>query len=137
MFHSDDDIYYIGESLCARTLPKAEWTHAAHVAAAVWMLDQYGLAQAELRMPDIIRTYNEATGVSNTDQEGYHDTITIASLRVIAAKSGEGSLVERVNRLLANGFDRPGWLMVHYSRDNLFSVKARRHWVDPDLKPLH
>ena len=28
------------------------------------------------------------------------------------------------------------WPLTHWSRERLFSVEARRGWVDPDLKPL-
>jgi hypothetical protein len=32
-------------------------------------------------MPGLIRAYNEATNTPNTDTGGYHETITLASLR--------------------------------------------------------
>ena len=35
----ETDIHHIGKGLVACTLPKAEWTHAGHFAAAVWLLD--------------------------------------------------------------------------------------------------
>ncbi|MGB6229930.1 MAG: hypothetical protein WBF53_07370 [Litorimonas sp.] len=134
MFASDD-IARIGEGVRDRTLPKADWTHAAHIAAAVWLLDRHGKA-AESVMPDMIRRYNAATGVPNTDTSGYHHTITVASLRAIRAAMGEGDLAERTNRVLAQGFNRPDWLFRHYSKARLFGVEARRTWVEPDLEPL-
>lgn len=135
MFKTDLDIDHIGTGLCARTLPKSEWTHAAHVAAAVWMLEQHG-TEAERLMPDMIRRYNRSVGTPNTDHEGYHHTITLASLRAIAHAAGKGTLLERTNRVLAAGFDRPDWLFRYYRKETLFSVKARREWVAPDLTPL-
>jgi hypothetical protein len=35
---SDADIERIGTGALTRTLPKPEWTHAAHFAAAFWLL---------------------------------------------------------------------------------------------------
>ena len=133
---TNEDIARIGRGVADRTLPKAQWTHAAHLAAAIHMLDAHGLAGAEDRMPERIRRYNAATGVPNTDQSGYHHTITLASLRVVHARMGEGSAAQRLARLLALGMDRSDWLLAHYTRERLFGVEARRGWVEPDVAPL-
>jgi hypothetical protein len=79
LFSSDTDIARIGLGVLHRTLPKSEWTHAAHFAAAFWILTSDMDATRE--MPRLIRAYNEATGVANTDASGYHETITLVSLR--------------------------------------------------------
>ena len=39
IFKSDAEIEHIGEGLLARTLPRAEWTHEAHLAATTWLPD--------------------------------------------------------------------------------------------------
>ena len=133
---TNEDIARIGRGVRDRTLPKAQWTHAAHLAAALHLLDAHGLAGAEERMPGVIQRYNEATGVPNTDHAGYHHTITLASLRTVHARMGEGSAAVRLARLLALGMDRSDWLLAHYTRERLFSAAARRGWVEPDLAPL-
>ncbi len=83
-FTSDADIERIGHGVHDRTLPKKEWTHAAHFAAAFWVLRRPDMDAAR-DMPGLIRAYNEATGVANTDTTGYHETITLASLRAARA----------------------------------------------------
>jgi len=135
MFKSDSQITQIGEGLRDSSLTAEEFTHAAHVAAAVWLFDQYGSETYDL-MPGMIRSLNIAAGGANTDSEGYHHTITMASLKAIEAKAGEGSLCERTNRLLSLGYGRSDWLLQHYSKDRLFSLEARRGWIEPDLAPL-
>ena len=37
-FSSDAEIEHIGEGLLARSLPKSEWTHEAHLAATIYLL---------------------------------------------------------------------------------------------------
>lgn len=137
-FSSDAEIEGIGLRLLDRTLPKSEWTHAAHFAAAFWLLRR-SRVDAEREMPKLIRAYNEATGVANTDSGGYHETITLASLRAarawLAARSDK-TLHEALNELLLCEYGRSDWLLAHWSRPVLFSVMARRAWIDPDLKPL-
>jgi hypothetical protein len=134
--NSDADIEHIARGLIERTLPKSGWTHAAHFAAAFWLLRYRGDA-AFHDMPPLIRAYNESTGVANTDASGYHETITVASLRVARAWLSErpgmplhAALVE----LLASSYGRSDWLLAYWSRERLFSVVARRAWVEPDLR---
>lgn len=137
-FHSDAEIERIGRGLLDRTLPKPEWTHAAHFAAAFWLLRQPGFV-AERDMPDLIRAYNAATGTPNTDSGGYHDTITQASLRACRAWLAAHPAVAlhlALEELLAGACGRSGWLLEYWSRELLFSVAARRAWVEPDLRPL-
>jgi len=135
---TDDDIDRIGRGVVDRTLPKPQWTHAAHFAAAVWVLTRPHL-DAPRDMPGLIRAYNEATGVANTDTEGYHETITLASLRAARAwlDARPGAALSAVlSDLLASPCGRSDWLLAHWSRDVLFSPQARRAWIEPDLRPL-
>ena len=138
-FTSDADIDHIGRGLIERTLPKSEWTHAAHFAAAIWLLDHPDI-DPFTEMPGYIRAYNEATGVPNTDTEGYHETITIASLRaakhILDKAPSDRPLFETVNELLASPYGSPGWILNYWSKEVLFSVKARKTWIEPDQTPL-
>jgi hypothetical protein len=135
---TESDIDHIGRGVESRTLPKAEWTHAAHFAALVWLMAQ-STRVPELEMPELIRAYNEATGTPNTDESGYHETITQASIRVVRAflrDRSDLSRAEALGKLLASRLGRSDWPLAHYSYERLFSVAARRSWVEPDLAPL-
>jgi hypothetical protein len=138
-YHSDAEILSIRDRFADRTLPKPEWTHAAHFAAALGLLAKYG-AKAYEKMPRLIRAYNEATGVPNSDSDGYHETITIASLRAaedFLKKAGPNTpLFETVNTIITSPYGRPDWLLEHWSKEVIFSPKARRQWVAPNIKPL-
>jgi hypothetical protein len=134
-FASDEEIVAIGRGMSERSLPKARWTHAAHFAAALWLIRQ----GRDGETPELIRAYNLAVGGVNSDSEGYHETITQASLAAarafMAAHAGE-PLHRVCNALLASPYGDKNWLLVHWSKDRLFSVEARRGWVEPDLEPL-
>jgi hypothetical protein len=135
---TDADIEAIAHGLAERTLPKREWTHAAHFAAALFILSRHG-AEAETRMPPLIRAYNEATGTPNTDSSGYHETITFASLRAARAtlEAGKNAPLSRVlERLMESDLGKSGWLLAYWRQETLFSPEARRGWVEPDLAPL-
>jgi hypothetical protein len=140
LFSSETEIHRIGHGLIDHSLPKAEWTHAAHFAAALWLMRYRPGWLLSQRMPALIRAYNEATGVANTATDGYHETITQASLRaahaIFARHSSAVPVFEIANALLASPMGRSDWLLAHWSKQLLFSTEARLAWRDPDLQPL-
>ena len=140
IFCSDHEIERIGRGLSDRSLPKSEWTHAAHFAAVLWLMRARPDLDLTAEMPKLIRAYNETTGVANTDSGGYHETITLASIRAarsVLERHGDGVPLYRVaNELMLCELGRSDWLLRYWSRTRLFSVEARRLWVEPDLEPL-
>ena len=136
-YRADADVIAIGIGLRERTLPRRRWTHEAHLTAAVWCLNSLGESEALRTMPVLIRAYNEATGVPNTDTSGFHETITTAFLRAASASlSGQPDvpLFVACNQLILSPVGKSDYLLSYWSRPCLFSVEARRRWVDADLK---
>jgi hypothetical protein len=84
-FSNDTEIARVGGKFLDRSLPKPEWTHAAHFAVSLWLVRHRSDLDLNAEMPGLIRAFNEATGTPNTDTGGYHETITIASLRAVRA----------------------------------------------------
>ena len=140
LFSSDDEISHIGEGLLARTLPREEWTHEAHLAATTYLLLRRPDIDLDNALPDIIRSYNESVGGVNDDTQGYHETITRVFLRGVRLFLAEADLKEPlhelVNELLLSPMGRRDWPFRFYSRDRLFSVEARRGFIEPDLRTL-
>ena len=140
IFSSEAEIIHIGEGLFACTLPRTEWTHAAHFAATLWLMRYHPELDATATIPGLIRAYNESVGRVNDDNGGYHETITLASLRagrgVLDANPPDMPVWRIVNALMASNFANPNWLLEYWSRERLMSVQARRTWLEPDLKPL-
>lgn len=136
LFESDAAIRHVGEGLLARSLPKAEWTHEAHLAACAWLVLERPDLALETQLPGIIRAYNLAAGGENTDTAGYHETLTqlyiMGVRRFLDGCTAEG-LLAKVNALLTSEMAPRDWPFRFYSRDLLFSVPARRGWVEPDL----
>jgi hypothetical protein len=140
IYASEAEIHRIGEEFLACTLPRDAWTHAAHFAASLWLMRYRPDLDAPREMPRLIRAYNESVGRVNDDHGGYHETITLASLRalrgVLDANPPGMPVYEIVNALMASGLGNPNWLLEYWSRDLLMSVEARRQWREPDLKSL-
>jgi len=118
----------IADGLLDRTLPKARWTHEGHLLACIALVRRHGAADALRFLRGAIPLYNEATGVANTLDSGYHDTITVY-------------FVWAIDRLLTAGVTTPaivsdpsvertallGW----WDRDTLMSRAARAAWLAP------
>lgn len=140
LFADDAAVRQVGEGLLARSLPKAEWTHEAHLAACLWLIRERTDFVPERDMPGTISAYNLAVGTGNTDSSGYHETLTqlyIRGVRAFAATLPAGtSLVDAVNALLESEIGDRNWPLCFYSKQRLFSVDARRGWVEPDLAAL-
>jgi hypothetical protein len=140
LFSSDAEITHIGEGLLARTLPRPEWTHEAHLAATTFLLLKRADIDLDAELPAIIRGYNESVGGVNDDTLGYHETITRVFLhgaRLFLAEADPSEPLHKlVNNLLLSPMGRREWPLRFYSRERLFSVEARRDFVAPDLCAL-
>jgi hypothetical protein len=40
------------------------------------------------------------------------------------------------NALMEGEFGKSDWLLAYWTKERLFSVEARRVWVEPDIRPL-
>jgi hypothetical protein len=122
-----------------RTLPKAEWTHGAHLTMGFWYSSHLPPATALDAMRAGILRLNESHGVASTPTSGYHETITRAYMRLIGAHlaedGGGGEWHQRANRVLERLGTRD-LLFTYYTRERLMSPAARAAWMEPDLRPL-
>nr|NUR38041.1 hypothetical protein [Sphingomonas sp.] len=140
LFASDADVAHVGEGLLARSLPRQEWTHEAHLAATMYLVLRHPEIDLDQELPDLIRRYNESVGGVNDDTQGYHDTITRTFLHGIRLFLSEADLTaplhELVKELLLSPIGRRDWPLRFYTRDRLLSVAARRAFLSPDIAVL-
>ena len=103
LFKRDEDISAIGEGLLARTLPRAAWTHEAHLGACLWLVSERPDIDVDAEIATIISRFNESVGGVNDDTQGYHDSITrayVAGVRLFLSETDERGLAARVNAML-------------------------------------
>ncbi|MDB5678889.1 hypothetical protein [Sphingomonas bacterium] len=136
-FADDAAVRHVGEGLLARALPRAEWTHEAHLASCLWLLVERPDIDPDRDLRSIISRYNESVGGVNDETQGYHHTITLTFLggvrRFLARTDPALPLAAKVNALLASPEGRRDWPLKLYSPVRLFSVAARMGYVAPDL----
>jgi len=135
MRHLDD----LADAFITRTLPKAEWTHEAHLRVGTWHVFHHGRDEAMALLRDRIARYNESVGGVNTDTDGYHDTITWLYVAMIAEHLGRADRSRGVEVLADEVVAALGARELpsrFYSKERLMSVEARRGIVAPDLREL-
>ena len=140
LFATDAEIEHLGEGLLTCTATREEWTHEAHLAATTYVLLRRPDIDVDEELPGIIRRFNESVGGTNSDTEGYHETITRCFLHgvrlFLESADLNAQLHEIVNRLLVAPMGRRDWPLRFFSRERLFSVEARRSHITPDLAPM-
>jgi hypothetical protein len=133
----DDAALYA--AFLALAIPKDAWTHRAHVRVAWCALRAQGAVASALPLVrERIRRLNEAQGGQNTPTAGYHETITVAMLRLVASAReahGEGTDSEAFCDAHPHLL-RSSVLWLYYTRGRLLSETARRRFVAPDVGPL-
>ena len=124
----------------AGTVPREEWTHAAHLAVGAWHVHRYGAEAAIERLRFSIRALNDRHGTPNSDTSGYHETITIAYVRLIdqflSIGVPGGAVETRLPDLLSGPLADRALLFRFWSRDVLMAPSARARWTPPNLCSL-
>jgi N-formylglutamate deformylase len=113
---TDDEFVSAFESC---TLPPSAFHHSDHIRLARIYLHQMGLDAATERFIESLKRFAAHLGKS----EKYHETMTIAWMRVVAATDH------------ATELDKDH-LYRYYSRELLETPEARMGFVEPDLQQL-
>jgi hypothetical protein len=120
----------------AGTLPKERWTHSAHLLTGACYVHALGEAPAIDKMRLCVRRYNEAVGGKNTETSGYHETITVAWIKLLTRLRREAGAMDRAAfaRHAVERFagDREIFRR-YYAFDLVNSVEARKAWIPPTL----
>jgi len=117
------------------SLPRPQWTHAAHLAVGTWYLLSCREKIAVQKVRAGIRHYNECVGVQNTLDHGYHETLTLFWLGMIKTQVRDFSGKSRRSaalRVVEEFGSRRDLFKEYYSFDVVASREARAHWIPPD-----
>jgi hypothetical protein len=123
----------------ACTLPRSQWTHAAHLTVAFWYLVKSPRPEASDRIRGGIQRYNHSVGIQTTKDSGYHETLTLFWIHIVhrfITEEAIQSFTPNKLRRLIEQYGDPQLPLRYYSRDRLFSWEARLNWLDPDLQSL-
>jgi hypothetical protein len=136
-YSTEASILEVVNGLLEGTWPEKDWKHREHCFATVGLLMLRPDIDLNQKLPNIIQAYNVAQGGVNSDSAGYHHTLTLFYLKAIRdfikqLPQGTGA-VNACKQLLASSIGNKDYPLRYYSKETLFSVAARRGWVEPDL----
>ena len=136
LYQTDEEVLEVVRRFESCELPPADFNHREHLLVALCYLLRTDDAEALARIRARIGSYAAAHGVNPSL---YHETITVFWLKRVRAyleRAPAGlDLAGMVNALAAEcGSSR--LIFDYYSRELIDSERARREWVEPDLRTL-
>jgi hypothetical protein len=118
--------------------PREEWHHRQHIKVAYLYLRRYPFDEAITRARERIKAHNAAHCVPEGPNEGYHETVTQAWMRLVYLTLCEYGPAETADKFLDQhpqlGANKV--LRLFYSRELVTSPRAKVEFVEPDLAPL-
>ncbi|TAE01008.1 MAG: hypothetical protein EAZ97_04370 [Bacteroidetes bacterium] len=134
-YHFEREITNLLEKFESQKLTRQAWTHEAHLTVGFCYIFQNSEQKAIELMRAGVQKFNDSVGIINSDSSGYHETITLAWIRVLAKFNQKHRLplLESVNLLLNSLESDRKYLLEFYSQELLFSVRARKEWTEADL----
>lgn len=132
---TDDEFLVVFENC---SLPFEQWTHRAHVRAAYLYSSDNDLSAAIDQMRESIKRYNLATNTPEAIDRGYHETMTLAFMRLVFwanLTSGPHTSFQEFcdahPELLTKSV-----LRLYYSPERIMTWEAKTTFVTPDLRQL-
>jgi hypothetical protein len=121
-----------------QAIPHAEWRHRDHLKVAYLYLTRHDFDTAATRMREGIQALNASHGGEDSLAVGYHETLTIAWLTVVAAMIAEYGPGASADEFLDSQpqLCQKNLLRMFYSRDRIMTPEAKARFVEPDLAPL-
>ncbi|WP_263366656.1 hypothetical protein [Edaphobacter bradus] len=122
------------------TLPKSRWTHSAHLFTGACYVHAHGPALATDLMRERIKRYNLAVGGQNTPTSGYHETITVAWIKLLdrlLRTVRDSAPITRADfaALAVERYAHDRHIFrEYYDFDLVHSTEARARWIPPNLR---
>ena len=136
-YKTEDEILAVVCGFENVTIPREKWRHTEHLTVALFYVFHHDFEFATNKMRNGILHYLKTVGVDLDRENPYHETITLFWMQMVSnyldSENSKNSIVELTNGLLDACGDKDLPLKF-YSRELLFSDKARKEFVAPDLK---
>jgi hypothetical protein len=134
-YKSEHEVKAIVRGFESCTTAETDFPHRSHLVVATWYLRDATVTEALEKMRASILNF-----LDNYHIEGkYNETITrfwiIVVERCFRGLDANLSLLERTNAVI-EALSDPSLMFEYYSKEVLWSERAMREWVDPDLKSL-
>ena len=138
--YSKEEIEDLVRKFNDRTLSHPEWTHHAHLIVAIWYLQKHSFYDAICRLKSGIILLNDSQETKNTGESGYHETITVFWITVIATYikiNSDFSIEQLVNGFLNSSLENRYLSAEFYGSQNIMAQNFRAIYYEPQGKKIH
>jgi hypothetical protein len=137
-YTNDKEVIDLVRSFEEASISRDDWKHREHLIVALYYVSHHDLETATYKMRSgILNLLANGFKVDLSKEMPYHETMTTFWMRTVAAynatKNGD-SLASKIAEMTAL-FDKD-YPMKFYTRELLFSERARSEFVDGDLKVI-
>lgn len=135
------EVVYLNEDAIREVVSKfehceyapAEFTHARHLTVGCWYLCTLPADEALNRMRTHLQNFSAHHG-----KQGYHETITCFWIKLLDGalrqQAADATVLSRINAVIT--LHPKEVLFDYYTRDRVMSDRAKREWVEPDLREI-
>ncbi|MCO6512044.1 MAG: hypothetical protein J5I65_14765 [Aridibacter famidurans] len=136
-YATENELREVLERFEAGTIKRDAWGHPEHLIVAYFLCCANDADTAYLLMKEGILRLLDAFGVDKEKEMPFHETMTVFWIRTVHAfvtADPDRDPVSSCNELIsAFGKNYP---LEFYSKELLFSDRARESFVGPDIRPL-
>ena len=135
IYRTIDQIEQIVQAFETCTCPPGQFNHHAHITVALWYLTKMPFSEATDKMRSTIQQFARSHHHSHL----YNETITmfwLKLLRHLLDVTEPNASLPDVTYQTITSLGSMRFVFSHYSKELVFSDRARKHWVEPDLLPL-
>lgn len=134
IYENENEIRLLVESFETGTISRKDWRHSEHLTVALFYLSNHDFETALAKMRGGIFNLLKSFGVDLSKEMPYHETLTVFWMRTVEEfkKSKNGASITEICNELTGKFDKD-YPLKFYSREFLFSEKARAEFVEADL----
>ena len=121
-----------------QAFPLEEWHHREHIKIAYLYLLRYPPDEALKRIRAGIQALNSSHKVPDALDRGYHETMTVAWMRLVHCALSESGPAETADAFVDKHtqLSSKRAVLFFYSRDRIMSPEAKREFVEPDIAQL-
>ena len=122
----------------ACSMSTEQFTHREHVRVAWMYASCHSLPEAINRMRSGIKAFNKATNTPEALDRGYHETITVAFMKLVFGANAESGSHESSDDFCSDHSELLDRFVLrrYYSRERILTWEAKSKFVEPDLSPL-
>ena len=136
-YKTENEIFDVVRKFEDGTIARDEWRHAEHLTVAFYYIkDSKFLVEATDKMRAGIFNLLKSFGVDLEKEMPYHETLTLFWINAVNnfAKTQNGYSIVEITNLIVEKLGDKDLPLKFYSRELLFSDRARKEFVEPDLE---